>query len=154
MYDCIRVHESSNLNRVDFFMCGFTFCDVPSGANPPPHLTKTAWHETLHFMCRPRAISKKDVSQLLDGVQITAVNVKASIIYALKTVVSLHQWACYKTAEPLVNTYQITGRHFPTYGAPQKQTAALCHTHCLQLLRTVYEPILRITTKTKSTSFY
>jgi hypothetical protein len=66
---------------VDVFTYGFTFCYVPSGANPPPPpppLTKITWHGTLHVMCYPIAISKKDAAKLLDGVQITAVNVKVS----------------------------------------------------------------------------
>jgi len=103
--------------------------------NPPSlPLTKITWHETLHFMCYPTAISKKKtlrnswtVSRLPQQMW------KSSIIDVVKTVVSLRQSACYKFAERLVNSYQITGRHFPTYGTPRNQTvAADCHARCLQ----------------------
>jgi len=55
VYGCIHNHGITNLNVVDVFMYGFTFCDVPSGANPfpPPPLTKITWHVTLLFMCPP-----------------------------------------------------------------------------------------------------
>ena len=82
IYGCIHDHGSTNLNVVDVFMYGFIVCGALSGAKPPkpPPLTKITWHETFHFMCHPIAISKKkkekDSTKLLDGVQITAVNVK------------------------------------------------------------------------------